>query len=114
MVRGVVAGAVLAAFAVLTGCGGANPAQPATSPAPAAQDRLHGAGSVDPALVPALSGAQPRAAGEPHALARQITAAETAVRNPASPPPLVTAGGWTAQVAYRALIERPDWDGPVL
>ncbi|HEY2765301.1 MAG TPA: lytic transglycosylase domain-containing protein, partial [Pseudonocardiaceae bacterium] len=42
------------------------------------------------------------------------TAAETAVRNPASPPPLVTAGGWTAQVAYRALIERPDWDGPVL
>ena len=65
-------------------------------------------------LVAALSGDQPRAAGEPRALARQLAAAETAVRNPLSPPTLVAAGGWTAQVAYRALIERPDWDGPVL
>lgn len=108
MVRGAVAGVVLTVLAVLAGCGAA---EPSTPPAP---HPLHGAGSVDPALVPVLTGAQPRAEGEPRALARQITAAETAVRNPASPPALVAAGGWTAQVAYRALIERPDWDGPVL
>ncbi|MGH4026577.1 MAG: lytic murein transglycosylase, partial [Pseudonocardiaceae bacterium] len=41
-------------------------------------------------------------------------AGEQAVRDPASPPELVAAGGRTAQVAYRVLVDRPDWDAAVL
>lgn len=71
--------------------------------------------SADPVLVPALTGKHPRAAAEdPRALARQLTVAETAVRDRATPPELVAAAGATAQVAYLALVDRPDWDAAVL
>jgi membrane-bound lytic murein transglycosylase B len=70
--------------------------------------------SADPAVVPALTGQQPRAAADPRALARQLTVAETAVRDRATPPELVAAAGRTAQVAYLALLDRPDWDAAVL
>ncbi len=71
--------------------------------------------SADPILVPALTGKYPRAAAEdPRALARQLTVAETAVRDRATPPELVAAAGATAQVAYLALVDRPDWDAAVL
>lgn len=69
---------------------------------------------MDATLAGALAGRQPKAAADPGGLARQITAGEQAVRDPASPPELVAAGGRTAQVAYRALADRPDWDAAVL
>jgi membrane-bound lytic murein transglycosylase B len=70
--------------------------------------------AVDLALTPALAGEQPRAAPDPQSLARQIADAEHTVREPAEPPELVAAAGWTAQVAYRALVEHPEWDTAVL
>lgn len=75
---------------------------------------LEVARSADPVLVPALTGAQPQAAEDPRALARQLTVAETAVRDRTTPPELVAAAGRTAQVAYLALLDRPDWDAAVL
>ncbi|MGH3886799.1 MAG: lytic murein transglycosylase [Pseudonocardiaceae bacterium] len=92
-------------LAVLVGCGSAQPAAP---------DRPDAIQSVDPVLAPALAGEQPRAAADPLALARQITVAETAVRDPSTPPELVAAAGRTAQVAYLTLAVRPDWDVAVL
>ncbi len=95
---------MLAGF-TLAGCGGAQQSTPhrpdVTRPA-------------DPVLTPVPAGEQPRAATNPRALARQITTAETAVRDPATPPELVAAAGRTAQVAYLALADRPDWDAAVL
>ncbi len=88
----------------LAGCGGAGPPP-------------HGLGvarAADPVLVLALAGEQPRAAADPRALARQLTVAETALRDPAPPPELVSAAGRTAQVAYLALLDRPQWDAAVL
>lgn len=43
-----------------------------------------------------------------------ITAGENAVRDPARRPEVISAGGRTAQVAYRALLGRPAWDAAVL
>jgi membrane-bound lytic murein transglycosylase B len=93
------------AATTLAGCGTAQQSVP---------NRSDVARSADPALVPALTGQQPRAAADPRALARQLTVAETAVRNRATPPELVAAAGRTAQVAYLALLDRPDWDAAVL
>ncbi|HVE97189.1 MAG TPA: hypothetical protein VNA67_09435, partial [Pseudonocardiaceae bacterium] len=101
MVRRTVAAMVLA---VLAGCGGAQQAVPA----PQRPD------AVDPVLASALVGEQPRAAADPQALARQITVAETAVRDRANSPELVVAAGRTAQVVYLAMVDRPDWDAAVL
>ncbi len=98
-------------LAVLTGCAGAQQTAP---PAPDAVPPAGRQAPADPALAAALTGEQPRAAADPRALARQITAGEGAVRDPASPPEVVAAGGRTAQVAYRAMVVRPDWDGAVL
>ncbi|HEY6425065.1 MAG TPA: lytic murein transglycosylase [Pseudonocardiaceae bacterium] len=104
MVRTAVAAMALAVLAamMLSGCGGA---------AAPAQQRL---ANPDPVLATALAGEQPRAAADPHVLARQITVAEDAVRDPANPPERVAAGARTAQVAYLALVDRPDWDAAVL
>jgi membrane-bound lytic murein transglycosylase B len=96
---------VMLAATTLAGCGQAQ--QPTSYGQNVAQ-------SPDPALTPSLASEQPRAAADPGALARQITAAETAVRDQATPPELVFAAGWTAQVAYLALADRPDWDTAVL
>ncbi len=92
-------------IAVLAGCGSAPPAAP---------DRPGVVRSVDPLLAPALAGEQPRVVTDPPALARQITVAETAVRDPSTPPELVAAAGRTTQVAYLTLVDRPDWDAAVL
>ncbi|MGH3671061.1 MAG: lytic murein transglycosylase [Pseudonocardiaceae bacterium] len=83
--------AVLIAAMMLAGCGGRPDA-------------------ADPVLWSALAGTPPHAAADPRALARQITVAEAAVRNRTSSPAVVAAAGWTAQVAYFALADRPDWD----
>jgi membrane-bound lytic murein transglycosylase B len=91
--------------AVLAGCGSAQQAGP---------QRPEVARSVNSLLAPALAGEQPRALADPRGVAQQITVAETAVRDRATPPELVAAAGRTAQVAYLAVIDRPDWDAAVL
>lgn len=103
-------------LALLAGCGGAQQSSPSTPGSSlVAPDSPRGAGGdPSPELVAALNGVQPRAATDPRGLARQIIAGETAVRDPDSTPELVTAGGQTAQVAYRALASRPDWDLAVM
>ncbi|MGH4022808.1 MAG: lytic murein transglycosylase [Pseudonocardiaceae bacterium] len=100
---------------VLVGCGGAGtqpqaspPGRGSAMPDPAAESR------VDQVLVPALAGQEPRAAPDPQRLARQISVSVGAVRDPASTPEQVRAAGWTAQIAYRALEQRPEWDATVL
>jgi membrane-bound lytic murein transglycosylase B len=102
----------LAVLAALAGC-----SAPQSAPAsPAVPDGASGARAVpvDPVLVPALDGVEPKAAKDPVALARQLVVAETAVRDRTSRPEVVAAAGRTAQVAYRALLERPGWDTAVL
>lgn len=96
---------VVLAATVLLGCGGA----PRSTP-----DSAAGAWSVDPVLAAALAGEPPRSAADPQSLARQLTVAETTIRDPAGSPERVAAAGWTAQVAYDALADRPDWDAAVL
>ncbi|MDQ3353417.1 MAG: lytic transglycosylase domain-containing protein [Actinomycetota bacterium] len=85
----------------------------ATEPVPAAVEPAPGppAGStsapnVDLAVVPV-------AADDPAGLAEQIRTAEQAIRS-ADPTPVELAyHGHLQQVAYRALADRPDWDGAV-
>jgi hypothetical protein len=72
------------------------------------------AGLADPVLASTLPGGQPRAAPDPHSLARQITAAENAVRDRATPPGLVAAAGRLAQAGYLTLVDHPEWDAAVL
>jgi hypothetical protein len=96
---------VLVLVVLLAGCGDAQ--QPVAQHSGAA-------GLVDPVLASTLPGGQPRAAADPHSLARQITAAENAVRDRASPPDLVAAAGRLAQVAYLTLVDHPEWDATVL
>jgi len=47
-------------------------------------------------------------------LASTITAAETAIRNPATPPSELPALGQSQQQAYRTLVTHPEWDAEVL
>jgi membrane-bound lytic murein transglycosylase B len=54
------------------------------------------------------------ASAGPHALARQITAAEKAVRDRATPPGLVAAAGRRAQLGYLTLVDHPEWGATVL
>ncbi|HEX4100970.1 MAG TPA: hypothetical protein VHY21_10595 [Pseudonocardiaceae bacterium] len=96
------AAVIMLVTAVLVGCGSSDRSPPRDV------DR------ADPILVPALAGEQPRAAADPGALARQLTVAETAVRDRATPPGMVVAAGRAAQVAYLALLDRPGWDAAVL
>ncbi len=91
---------MMLAAMTLTGCGAAHQS-PVARPA-------------EPIPAPARAGEQPRAGADPRALAQQITVAETAVRDPATPPEVVAGAGRTAQVGYLALIDRPDWDAAVL
>jgi soluble lytic murein transglycosylase-like protein len=51
----------------------------------------------------------PVAAGDPEGLATQLVAAETALRDPATPPEWVPHHAHSAQVSYLALVDHPDW-----
>ncbi|MGH9119957.1 MAG: lytic murein transglycosylase [Acidimicrobiales bacterium] len=64
-------------------------------------------------LAVALTG-RPRAAADPVGLAAQLTAAEQAIRNPATAPDVVAAAGHLQQVAYRQLGIHPEWDAEVM
>src|SRR5687768_6590951 len=46
-------------------------------------------------------------------LAAKLTAAETAIRNPATPAAQLPALGQTQQQAYRSLVAHPEWDAEV-
>lgn len=48
------------------------------------------------------------------ALASSLVAAETAIRNPATPPAQLPALGQAQQQAYRTLVRHPEWDAEVL
>jgi membrane-bound lytic murein transglycosylase B len=72
------------------------------------------AGLADPVLALTLPGGRPRVAADPHSLARQVAAAENAVRDRATSPELVAAAGRLAQAAYLALVDHPEWDATVL
>lgn len=56
----------------------------------------------------------PVAPANPDEAAAQITAAETALRDPLTPEATFASVGHSQQVAYRALVERPEWLDPVL
>ena len=101
--------AVLCACLVLAGCSGDEPAttaagQPATTttaaPAPATTTTLA------PTTTTTLS---PQAG-----VASTLVAAETAIRNPATPAAQLPALGQSQQQAYRTLVSHPEWDAEVL
>jgi hypothetical protein len=56
----------------------------------------------------------PAPAGDPAALAQQITAAETTIRDPLADPVAVATASLAHQVAYRQLGSHPEWDADVL
>ena len=53
-------------------------------------------------------------AGDPAALAAQITATEGVLRDPAARGQAVSEAALAQQLAYRQLGDRPEWDAPVL
>ncbi|MGH9247782.1 MAG: lytic transglycosylase domain-containing protein, partial [Acidimicrobiales bacterium] len=67
-----------------------------------------------PAPLAVALAARPVAAGDPVALAEQITVAEGAVRDPATAPDVAAAAGHLQQVVYRQLGVHPEWDADVL
>lgn len=109
---------VAALITMLAACGtGTTTAPPAPQPSGAQQRPAVPAEQVlppDPVLAPVLSGGRPKAVSDPEGLARQLTVAETAIRDPKTPPDQLRAAAWTAQVVYRALEHRPGWDRAVL
>lgn len=114
------AAACLAATLTLSACAGptpATPATPATSDAPpatptASPERLAPPTTPD-VLADALADGvrRPRTATQ---AARQIRAAEDAIRGPGTSPELLAVAGELAQVAYRVVGVRETWDAPVL
>ena len=100
--------AVLCACLVLAGCSGDEPATTAggqrattTAAAPATTTT-----TLAPTTTTTLS---PQAT-----VASALVAAETAIRNPATPASQLTALGQSQQQAYRSLVSHPEWDAEVL
>lgn len=89
--------ATAVASAVLSACG-------ADGPAPGS--RQGGSATTPPAPTTTLPA--------PVALARELVAAETAIRDPATPPAEVAAAGRAQQRAYGSLVAHPEWDAEVL
>lgn len=65
--------------------------------------------AADPALASALAG-DPSRPRTPRQAARQLIAADRALRDAATPPTLLAAADHTQQLAVRELADRPDWD----
>jgi membrane-bound lytic murein transglycosylase B len=112
--------ALACAVVLLSGCSGeppeqdARPSEPsATTPEPGATTGSRGDGGrstdVDPALAPALAG-EPALPRHPRQAARQLAAADQALRDPDTPAPVLAAAGHTQQLAVRALADRAGWD----
>jgi hypothetical protein len=97
--------AVLCASLALAGCSSDEPrAEPATTttaaPAPTTTTTL--APTTTTTLTPQAT------------VASTLTAAETAIRNPATPASQIQALGQSQQQAYRTLVTHPEWDTEVL
>lgn len=99
--------AIALALALLVACGDAtsSPDEPTAEPAPLNRESVLGG---------PLAGQQPRLPADPEQLARYVTVAEDAVRDPGESPARIAAAGWVTQHAYRALSRRPEWHRPVL
>ncbi len=103
--------AVAASMLVLVaGCSGdeeRQPRQPARGvhdgPAPPAQ-------RPDPGPLGAAVADEPRPPATPRQAARQLLAADRAIRDRDTSPALMGAAGHTQQVALRTLADRPRWD----
>ncbi|NTY62749.1 lytic transglycosylase domain-containing protein [Mycolicibacterium sphagni] len=59
------------------------------------------------------AGAQPRLASDPAVIADDLVADELAIRDPATPEPVLVAAARRQQVAYRAIGRHPDWDAVI-
>ncbi len=73
--------------------------------------RPHASG---PPTTAAVVTAPPTTLSPAAALAAQVVAAETAVRDPATPEADVPAAGQAQQEAYRTLAKHPEWDAEAL
>nr|WP_232100329.1 N-acetylmuramoyl-L-alanine amidase-like domain-containing protein [Mycolicibacterium litorale] len=94
--------AVLAAIAVtISGC--TAPTEPAATPSAPAE-------AATPSPRVAAAPPRLRLAADPRRIADDLVADEQAVRNPASPEPVVLAAARRQQLAYRALGHHPEWD----
>ena len=101
--------AVLCAGLVLAGCSGDEPdttagAQSATTTAPAPA----------PAPTTTLAPTTTTTLSPQAIVASTLVAAETAIRNPATPASQLAGLGQSQQHAYRALVSHPEWDAEVL
>ncbi|MBW3651834.1 MAG: lytic transglycosylase domain-containing protein, partial [Actinobacteria bacterium] len=84
---------------------------PAPAPTNAATAKAAAAGAGLP-TVPRPG--EPVAAGDPAGLAAQIRTAEAAIADPATPPADLARQAHIQQVAYRALVNRPELKEPTL
>jgi hypothetical protein len=69
---------------------------------------------VPPPPPAPAAGAQPRIAADPAQIADDLVADETALRDPATPEPALTAAARRQQAAYRAIGRNPDWDAVIV
>ena len=112
-------------MALAAGCAGAErPSLDRAGPAASALDGAGPAGSAPAAPSPPTSAAPspastalpapPEAARNPVDLAEDLVAAETAVRDAATPPDELAEAAEVQQLAYRRLGRHPEWDPAVL
>ena len=117
------AAALAGALLTLTACAGATTSDAEVrSEATAVPDPKRSAPATPQPKVLASSGdvlaraavegvRRPRTAAQ---AARQVLAAEDAIRTPGTSPEVLAVAGEVAQVAYRVIGVRPSWDEPVL
>lgn len=92
----------------LTGCGGGGGATVGRSPDTST--------TAAPTAAPApttTTAPVPRALDSAATVAAEIAATETAIRDPSTPDADLAALGRAQQRAYRALVDRPEWDAEV-
>ena len=83
-------------------------------PAPPVDEPREAPATAREARPPADPASQPQIAAGPRRLARQILAAELAIRDTRATEDELAVAGHTLQLAYRALSERRRWDDPVI
>lgn len=100
--------ATVAAVLGLAGCGGGDDAAVGRSP----EGSTTTPSTAAPAATTTTTTA-PRALDSAAAVAAEITAAETSIRDPSTPEAALPALGQAQQRAYRTLVDHPDWDAEV-
>jgi len=114
--RGGPTAAVATLLLVLAACRGGGDGAEVSSPAPPGQPAPQAAATTTTVATTTAAAAAgpPQAAATPEELATQLTAVETAIRNPATPAADLARLGHTQQVAAGALSRHPEWDATVL